>query len=208
MEKIVGKEREVHTKEMANLINEVSTMSSEPEDENETDVIDREDTIIDVEEVLSIMSAASISIKDETEVLQNENIISTDTPDSSTGSHCTTGTSAINESLTLTSKTPEVNTQELDVEVKKELAEDEVRRGRQRVSIDVGIQKRFSPEEDLVLKQGIEKHGFGKWSVMLKDKSLKFHPSRARDSLRMRASSLGLTKKKGMSKRKNKNNTD
>ena len=76
----------------------------------------------------------------------------------------------------------------MSVEVKKEWAEDEVDRGL--------VQKRFSLEEDAVLKEGIKKHGLGKWSVMLKDESLKFHPARTRDSIRVRADTLGLTKKK------------
>ena len=75
---------------------------------------------------------------------------------------------------------------DMGVEVKKECAEDEVDRGL--------VQKRFSVEEDAVLKEGIKKHGLGKWSVMLKDQSLKFHPGRTRDSIRVRADTLGLTK--------------
>ena len=79
-----------------------------------------------------------------------------------------------------------------EVEVKKEAAELEVQRG--------VIQKRFCHEEDLVLKEGIQKYGLGRWSVMLKDKSLNFHPCRTRDSIRVRADTLGLSKNK---KRKN-----
>ena len=76
----------------------------------------------------------------------------------------------------------------MSVEVKKEIAEDSVNFGL--------VQKRFSPEEDAVLKEGIRKHGLGKWSVMLKDKSLRFHPARTRDSIRVRADTLGLSKQK------------
>ena len=201
MEKIVGKEREEHTKEMANIINEVSTMGSEPENENDIDAIDQDNTIADVEEVMSIMSAASLSLKDETEMLQNEIIVSTENPHPSTSEQTSTCTTTASTSLPLSTTIPKACTQEIDVEVKKELAEDEVGRGRSRVSMNVGIQKRFSPEEDLVLKQGIEKHGLGKWSVMLKDESLQFHPSRARDSLRMRADTLGLTRNKRPSRK-------
>ena len=87
---------------------------------------------------------------------------------------------------------------DMTVDVKKECAEDEVNRGL--------VQKRFSPEEDSVLKEGIKKHGLGKWSVMLKDKSLNFHPARTRDSIRVRADTLGLSKqkKKGTLARKKK----
>ena len=206
MEKIVGKEREEHTKEMANIINEVSTMGSEPENENDIDAIDQDNTIADVEEVMSIMSAASLSLKDETEMLQNEISVSTENLDPSTSQQTSTCTTTASKSLPSSSIIPEARTQDIDVEVKKEFAEDEVGPGRRRGSFNVGIQKRFSPEEDLVLKQGIEKHGLGKWSVMLKDESLQFHPSRARDSLRMRADTLGLTKRKRLTRKSKANN--
>ena len=73
-------------------------------------------------------------------------------------------------------------------EVKKETATNKVTGGQ--------IQKRFCGDEDAVLREGIEKHGLGKWAVMLKDKTLNFHPSRTRDAIRMRAELLGLSKKK------------
>ena len=75
----------------------------------------------------------------------------------------------------------------LDLEVKKEDAAEAVR--------GTGL-KRFSLEEDSFLKEGIKKHGLGKWSFIVADKALKFHPSRTRDSLRMRADTLGLSNKK------------
>ena len=62
---------------------------------------------------------------------------------------------------------------------------------------------RFTSAEDEALKVGIKKHGIGKWASIVGDSSLKFHPSRNRDSLRMRAGTLGLTKK-GSSLRKKK----
>ena len=88
----------------------------------------------------------------------------------------------------------------ISVEVKKEFVENESERGL--------VQKRFSPEEDAVLKEGIKKHGLGKWSLMLKDKSLNFHPARTRDSIRVRADTLGLTKKKKKKKCNRNTETD
>ena len=76
----------------------------------------------------------------------------------------------------------------LSVKVKKEVAENEADRAH--------FQKRFCLDEDAALKEGIEKYGLGKWSVMLKDKTLNFHPNRTRDALRVRADTLGLSKKK------------
>ena len=85
---------------------------------------------------------------------------------------------------------------DMSVEVKKENASDNINLGL--------VQKRFSLEEDAVLKEGIKKHGLGKWSIMLKDSSLKFHPARTRDSIRVRADTLGLTKGKKKKKKGNK----
>lgn len=45
----------------------------------------------------------------------------------------------------------------------------------------------FTPEEDNNLKKGIEKHGYGHWSAMLKDNSLKFHKGRTADAMKKRA---------------------
>jgi hypothetical protein len=79
------------------------------------------------------------------------------------------------------------NPPEISIEVKKELQQD---------FFEGAVQKRFSAEEDSVLREGIKKYGLGKWSEMLKDSTLKFHPRRTRDSIRVRADTLGLTKKK------------
>ena len=75
-----------------------------------------------------------------------------------------------------------------DLEVKKEELEKELTRGTRLL--------RFTIEEDSFLRQGFQKYGKGKWSHILKDKELKFHSSRTRDSLRMRADTIGITGKK------------
>jgi len=75
-----------------------------------------------------------------------------------------------------------------DVEVKKEEVEQQ---------LAAGIRfMRFTPEEDSSLRGGITKYGVGHWAKILKDDAFKFHSSRHRDSLRMRAETLGITKKK------------
>ena len=48
---------------------------------------------------------------------------------------------------------------------------------------------KFSVEEDKFLKQGLCRYGKGHWASILKDKEFKFHSTRTRDSLRMRADS-------------------
>ena len=72
------------------------------------------------------------------------------------------------------------------VEVKKEIASKEVRRSSRNV--------KFSPEEDNELLKGIQKHGEKNWAAIIKDEALDFHPSRTRDSLRVRADSAAFKK--------------
>ena len=76
----------------------------------------------------------------------------------------------------------------IDVEVKKEEAEKEIARGTRL--------KRFTPDEDLFLKEGVSKYGVGRWSCILADKGFTFHPARTRDTLRMRADTIGITNKR------------
>lgn len=79
-----------------------------------------------------------------------------------------------------------------DIEVKKE----ELRNGKRFLT--------FTKEEDKYLRSGFEKYAKSgkKWSDILNDKEFKFQDGRTRDSLRVRATSLGLgrSKKKGKSK--------
>ena len=67
-----------------------------------------------------------------------------------------------------------------NISVKKEIAETAAKKCFKNV--------KFSPEEDFNLRVGIEKYGKS-WANIIKDKNLVFHPSRTRDSLRMRADS-------------------
>ena len=48
---------------------------------------------------------------------------------------------------------------------------------------------KFTSEEDHYLKEGIQKYGRKSWALILKDPSLRFHTTRTRDSLRVRADS-------------------
>ena len=85
---------------------------------------------------------------------------------------------------------------DLDIEVKKEEAQRQVE--------DAPRLLRFTPDEDLYLRRGTTKYGLGQWSKILKDKDFVFHTCRTRDTLRVRADTLGLTKKKRKSARKTK----
>ena len=223
MEKIRGNQGEEHTKEMANLVSEDSSLDivrMEEVGDPQTHSCDGTDkggshlvTNDEVEEVLSVLSLTELETKEEEEeevhskTISSEVTLSVDSspgirsesdsiqtsvadPGPSTSGHCTRARRSALSDMPQRS--------DMTVDVKKECAEDEVNRGL--------VQKRFSPEEDSVLKEGIKKYGLGKWSVMLKDKSLNFHPARTRDSIRVRADTLGLSKqkKKGLLARKKK----
>ena len=71
----------------------------------------------------------------------------------------------------------------IDVEVKREVAEENVREG--------ASLKRFTPDEDKYLEH---KYGSSNWNQILKDKEYMFSPSRTRESLRLRAKTLRLLK--------------
>ena len=71
-----------------------------------------------------------------------------------------------------------------DLEVKKEVAANEIRRSNKNI--------KFSLEEDEHLKQGLKKYGKRNWSSILKDNDYNFHKTRTRDSLRVRADSAAF----------------
>ena len=63
---------------------------------------------------------------------------------------------------------------------------------------------RFTSLEDSFIRTGVERHGKSKskWADILKDPEYTFHPSRTRDTLRMRAGTLKIGKKGGRRKKK------
>ena len=46
---------------------------------------------------------------------------------------------------------------------------------------------KFTSNEDDFLKKGIQRHGFGQWTAILRDPELKFQEGRTADSLKKRA---------------------
>ena len=46
---------------------------------------------------------------------------------------------------------------------------------------------RFTTDEDDFLKKGIDKHGFGQWTAILRDPDFRFQKGRLADSLKKRA---------------------
>jgi len=73
-----------------------------------------------------------------------------------------------------------------NVEIKREVVSKETAKAIQNIA--------FTKEEDKDLRRGIQKYGVKSWAAILKDKELKFHRSRTRDSLRMRANSATFKK--------------
>ena len=219
MKKITGTQRDVHTREMADLIGAGSSPETvqiaedgDPLEDNGEDVDGVTAPVVtgdEVEEVLSILTVLDTKQEGEEEEDEASVVVKSDLKSvadsggsvSLSADVSNPGPSTSRQSTRSTRSSPSEMPQcsNMSVDVKKEYAEDQV---------DCClVQKRFSLEEDAVLKEGIKKHGLGKWSVMLKDKTLNFHPARTRDSIRVRADTLGLTKGKGK-KKKNNNRTN
>lgn len=197
MVKLLGTDRDNHTKEMATTIAEVPLHSDAPAENALADAVesieiddnnDNSDNN-DMEEVKH-----SDDLMDLTVAACNDNCILTVTTTANTipMERTTTVATAVSSMAVVSSSGPSAD-QEFEVEVKREEVEYQIAR-----------LKRFTSEEDQFLREGIKKHGLGKWSVILKDTSFSFHPGRNRDALRMRADTLCLTKKKNQ-KRKQKN---
>ena len=90
----------------------------------------------------------------------------------------------------------QLSTTSSDVEVKREEVSKHLQQSAKLL--------RFTPEEDKYLRTGTQKYGLSKWAAILKDEEYVFHQSRTRDSLRIRAETIGLTKRrKGGRKTKN-----
>ena len=88
----------------------------------------------------------------------------------------------------------------LDLDVKKEEAQRQVE--------DPPRLLRFTADEDMYLRRGTTKYGIGQWAKILKDQDFQFHIGRTRDSLRMRAETLRITKRKRKSTRKSKSSVN
>ena len=112
---------------------------------------------------------------------QNDPVLVDDVPDEAD--------SSVNDcdvSMELTTKTDSFENLAIDLrelELKKEEVEENMFEPKL---------KRFTEEEDIALKEGIKKYGFGRWKEILTDELLKFNPSRTRDTIRCRATYLKL----------------
>lgn len=182
---LVGAERDVHTDALADslrVVNPEGTSTAEPENENsvrpaltETIPTTENPTSVAAIEVASVSSPA-------TAVVTVEDV---DEPTVGVGNSTgegSTGNKEIDSNLVVGD----------DIDVKKE----ELRNGKRFLT--------FTKEEDKFLRIGYSRYAKSakRWADILNDKELQFQDGRTRDSLRVRATSLGLGKpgKKGKSR--------
>ena len=208
MEKIVGEGRKQTTEQLAKIVTDIDTNSMEFDEA----VLDQARNILQPIHVIDTVTSFQDNRSDYTpneSMLSHNDVSSCETvviPEKSdvtiTGSRsgeddysCASITLPISLPISLPQvplplpiSLPQVETITDDVEIKKEEAEQQLTSSRK--------SKRFTADEDRYLKLGIEKYGIGAWSFIVHDKSLKFNPNRSRDSLRMRAETLGLNTKK------------
>ena len=184
MEKIFGKERDEHTKDFASSVckeksryNEKKGQTSStylpqllltPSSSNVNKVIDNDGLVCRSQRV---EREVVVEIKDDDEEPLPGN------------------TGSLHYKTTDDCLASTISPLNIDVEVKREEAEENVRDGPTSM-------KRFSAEEDKNLRLGVAKHGSSSWSKILHDKDYQFKPSRNRDSLRMRAKTLRIIKKR------------
>ena len=211
MQKLLGSEGDGHSKQLASTISRLNTRVHSDNDIDVSDVTTRTvpPVLVDVVAIESDIDNTQLHINSKAptnsgSAPMTENAVSRQNPQSTADQEKrydsralhdvdTTANVSVNDPVRGDTQylspddTERISERCTDVEVKKEEAAEEVRGTRL---------KRFSLEEDSFLKEGIKKHGIGKWCFIVADKALKFHPSRTRDSLRMRADTLGISNKK------------
>ena len=166
MRELVGKEREVHTSELANELRNIRStdvveVNEETEFDGSTDGVgssnSTEADVVEVKDDSEEISEVMREILQIEEDTSNSRLITAD-----------------------------------DIEVKKEELEEKK-----------GL-FRFTSLEDSYIRLGCQKHAKSKskWADILKDPDYKFHQSRTRDTLRMRAGTLKIGKASKRKKRK------
>ena len=196
MEKIVGASRKQTTEQLADIVSDINRTALE----FDQSVIDRARSILQPihvsdEETTSPGNSQSenfnLNVELHNDVSTSEGALNPSQNDVMiTGSrngkyeqNCASNIPSIIPSISISQMEVITN----DIEVKNEEADQQV--------MSSSKSKKFTAEEDRYLKLGIEKYCKGAWSLILRDKKIKFHPKRNRDSLRMRAKTLRITKK-------------
>lgn len=177
MKELVGDERDVHTDVLADSLRPSDTESTETMDND--DAGESQQTADTTAEIVVPPTAATSTLPAEL--------------------------GAATVPITIDDANPEGESSEPDVAIPKvvlsddiEVKKEELRSGKRFLT--------FSKEEDKHLRAGFEKYAKStkKWSDILNSKEYQFQEGRTRDSLRVRATSLGLDKAKKKGKTKSK----
>ena len=164
MDKMTGSSREGNKASVMEMYNGITTQFDPA-------VLETSRRIIEETNV----GASSSSIPDNLPVFQYENLNPYEPVNSSFERETDMVVTSVKKTILIPSD---------DIVIKKEVAANHVR----------GRNVKFTIEEDLFLKAGISKYGKRSWALILKDSSFKFHESRTRDALRMRAESASFKK--------------
>ena len=190
MAKLTGKDKESHTQSLAESLMD---LTDEPSCSKEKTVQATSKPISDEDEV-QCLTEDIFDETDESDVINKNSRMMSKNDDSTLNSlekshaddRCDIIDEASDDDKMLTSSSiQKTNVNIPEREVKKEDVENSMNEKT----------KRFTVEEDAFLKSGIRKYGFGHWKKILQEKDYVFHPCRTRDTLRMRAKTLGLSSK-------------
>ena len=180
MRELVGNERDSHTSELAEDLRNLSSVDIDKV--NDDAQVTAPEIAVDSD---NESERDIVEVKDDTETTQ----VITDIMSEILQVHDTDEA----ESTMVNNETSDSRLVTVDdIEVKKEELEDKK-----------GF-FRFTSTEDMFLRAGFERHAKSKskWADILKDPEFKFHPSRTRDTLRMRAGTLKIGKTGGRKKKK------
>ena len=193
MDVLTGSQRGKHTSELANKLTEIEM--------HET-TLDKDDGTVETNDAsLAPVPNDVTNLKDQQEedviVVNDEQLISEQSPCSSKNDG--NQKDSVDEMAALDG----INLEDCDKEL-ADITDDKHAKGIIK-EVEVKIEeledpKRlcFTPVEDNFIKQGYAKYKStaSVWASILKDEAFKFHPSRKRDTLRVRATTLGLIKGK------------
>ena len=212
IKKLVGTHRDEHNSSIAQGLNEHNDSSDEDLISNPTVWDKPSDAVEEGGAIIMLQEDDSNTLEDSSKEEDSDSVASssinnpmiTSVKNSVTVSQCSTITSlsSVNacaetiSAVSLSCNETSTLSNDVDVEVKKEEA--------QLCVVDGPKLLRFTPAEDEFLRQGTKKYGLSQWSKILKDPDYQFHNSRTRDSLRVRAETVGITKRRQKGPRRGK----